>query len=50
MLKSGPEKVCEINQKASIVKSLFSPVKLDSTMAVFMTNFQKMFRTAFLQK
>ena len=50
LLKCNPEKFCKIHQKASVVESFFSPVKLDSTMAVFMTNFQKIFRMVFLQK
>ena len=40
---------CIIHQKASVVESFLSLVKLDSVAAVFMTNFQNIFRTT-LQK
>ena len=50
MPKSDPEKIRKIHKKASVAESFLSPVKDTATTAVFMINFQKIFRTAFLQE
>ena len=49
-MKSDAEKIYKIYHNASALESFFSPVTLGSTTAVFMTNVQKIFRMAFLQK
>ena len=48
--RSSAEKILKIHQNTSVLESFFSPMKLDSTTTVFMTNNQKIFRTAFSQK